>query len=373
MRKQLRFLLFALIGFLSINLSGLLPIGAQQQIVQATQGTGWTAIFFDDASFSAHAASASFPNGLNFSWPGAPTDGNNQPVYLLSPPNAPGTPFTREDNFSVRFASTQYIPVAGNYVFSGFVDDRAVFYLGGIEVERVDIPGNFEFRVPLSQGSLNMRVDYIELTAGAALQLSWRLDSGVIIPTYPPPNYTPPPPVTPTPAGPVLPAGPIGQVINVRGLSLRTGPYLGASYIGALRPGIAYPVLAQNSDEGSGITWYKVQNGPYVGWASGRYFTVINGTPPVEQSVFETLDNAQGTGVLATPNAYVNMRRRPSLRAARVGQMQVAWGDQVEVLGRTVQGGENRWLLVRYQGVMGWVFAPYFRTTQGGFYQVPVY
>jgi hypothetical protein len=365
MYKGLRFLFVAFIGVLGIGIFNILPSNAQYQ---QNYGTGWTGIFYDDASFTTHVASASYPNGLNFTWGGQPLDSNGQPINLIG-----GGQFTKEDHFSVRFSSTQYIPTAGNYIFSGFVDDRVTIYLAGGQVEQYLVPGNFEFRATLSAGLLNMTLEFVELTANAALQFHWRLDSGSVFPTYPPPNYTPPPPVTPTPAGPVLPEGPIGQVINVRGLSLRTGPYLGASYIGALRPGIAYPVLAQNSDEGSGITWYKVQNGPYIGWASGRYFTVINGTPPVEQTIFEALENPQSIGVLAVPNAYVNMRRRPSLRSARIGEMQVAWGDQVEVLGRTVQGGENRWLLIRYHGVVGWVSAPYFRTTQGGFYQVPVH
>lgn len=366
MQKGLRFLFVAFIGLLGIGIFNIVPSSAQYA---PTYGMNWHATFYSDTALSAHIANASYINGLNFVWPGAPTDGNGQPILQIGTNN----PFIQEDNFSARFVSTQAIQQSGNYIFGGFVDDRAVIYINNNIVYQVDTPGNFTFTMPLTAGGFTFRIDYIEYTATAALQFHWRLDSGVIIPTAPPPNYTPPPPMTPTPAGPVLPAGPIGQVVNVRGLSLRTGPYLGASYIGALRPGIAYPVLAQNSDEGSGLTWYKVQNGPYVGWASGRYFTVINGTPPVEQTVFEALENPQGTGVLATPNAYVNMRRRPSLRSARIGEMQVAWGDQVEVLGRTVQGGENSWLLVRYHGVVGWVFAPYFRTTQGGFYQVPVY
>lgn len=365
MRKQLMFLFIALIGFSVISFSSILPSRAQYY---QDYGTGWSGFFFDDATFTSHVASASFPNGLNFTWAGAPVDGSGQTITRLD-----STPYVRADDFSVRFISTQYIPIAGTYVFSGMVDDQAVFYLGGNEVYRRDTPGTFEFRVTLMQGNINMQINFVELTSSAALQFSWRLDSGVIIPTYPPPNYTPPPPVTPTPAGPVLPEGPIGQVLYVRGLSLRTGPYLGASYIGALRPGIAYPVLAQNTDEGGGFVWYKVQNGPYVGWASGRYFTVINGEPPVEETVFQTLTNPPSIGVLATPNAYVNVRHRPSIRSPRIGTLQVAWGDQVEVLGRTVQGGVNHWLLIRYQGVVGWVVAPYFRTTQGGFHQVPIY
>jgi hypothetical protein len=365
MRKQLTFLFIALMGFSVFSLSGILPSSAQYS---QTYGTGWSAFLYDDPSFSTHVALASFPSGLNFTWAGAPRDGVGNPITRMD-----STPFIREDDFSVRFISTQYMPISGTYVFSGYVDDRMVVYIGPDEVYRRDVPGNFDFRITLTQGNVNMRIDFVEISSSAALQFSWRLDSGIIIPTFPPPNYTPPPPVTPTPAGPVLPEGPIGQVINVRGLSLRTGPYLGASYIGALRPGIAYPVLAQNTDEGGGFVWYKVQNGPYVGWASGRYFTVINGEVPVEQTVFETLGNPQSIGVLATPNAYVNVRHRPSIRSPRIGTLQVAWGDQVEVLGRTVQGGENRWLLVRYQGVVGWVVAPYFRTTQGGFHQVPIY
>ncbi len=365
MLKRLTLLLAALLGFFAVWMPGQSPLQAQ------TFGVNWTGFFYDNTTFTgAPVASAFYPSGLNFVWPNEPRDGNGNPITRFDT-----TPLTQEDDFSVRFFSTQFFPSPGNYIFEGTVDDRITVYIGGSPTPTFTSAalGPFSFSVPLTGGNIEIRVDFVEFSAEAILNFRWRLDGGVIIPTFPPPNFTPPPAFTPTPAGPVLPPGPIAQVVNVRGLSLRTGPYLGGSFVGVLRPGIAYPVLAQNTDEGSGFIWYKVQNGQQVGWASGRYLLVFNGNPPVEGTVFESLGNPPSTGVFATPNAFINVRRRPSQRAARVGNLQVPWGGEVEVLGRTVQGGQNHWLLVRFDGVVGWVYAPYFRTTRGSFNQVPVY
>lgn len=338
---------------------------------QGFSGFNWTGFFYNNVNFTGTPeATVVYPTGLDFNWPGPPEDGDGNPVTWGPAPQ-------QEDNFSVRFLGSQQFPQSGNWIFEGFVDDQVRIFIGGATTPAVEqlVPGNFSVSVPITAGTYNMRVDFVEFTQVAALTLTWRLDTGTVAPTFPPPGFvaTPAPVFTPTPTGPILPPGPIGQVVNVNGLSLRSGPYLGASFIGVLRPGIAYPVLAQNNDEGGGFTWYRVQNGNQVGWASGRYLLVFNGEPPQESTVFETLSDPPSTGVIATPNAFINVRRRPSQRSARIGDLQVEWGGLVEVLGRTVQGGRNHWLLVRYEGVVGWVFAPYFRTVRGSFNQVPIY
>jgi uncharacterized protein YraI len=365
MLKRLSLLLAVVLGFFVAWMPSTAPVQAQ------TFGVNWTGFFYDNTSFTGSpVATAFYPSGLNFTWSGAPVDGLGAAITRFD-----ALPLTQDDNFGVRFFSTQFFPSAGNYIFEGVVDDQVSIYIGGSPTPTYTSTalGAFSFTVPLTGGNVDIRVDFVDFTLEAILNFRWRLDGGVVIPTFPPPNFTPPPAYTPTPTGPVLPPGAIAQVVNVRGLSLRTGPYLGASFVGVLRPGIAYPVLAQNTDEGSGYTWYKIQNGVQVGWASGRYLLVFNGNPPVQGTVFETLGNPANTGVFATPNAFMNIRRRPSQRASLVSNVQVPWGGEVEVLGRTVQGGNNHWLLIRYQNVVGWVYAPYFRTTRGHFNQVPVY
>jgi hypothetical protein len=84
------------------------------------------------------------------------------------------------------------------------------------------------------------------------------------VPSPVPPTVTPVPPTTAT-------------LFWVRGLAGRTGPYLGATFVTTLRRDIAYPVLAQNHDEGL-YTWYLLRatraDGTTVDvWSSGAIST----------------------------------------------------------------------------------------------------
>ncbi len=338
------------VGLFSLNLT---TTNAQ------TFGTNWTAQFYNSTTpgTGTLVASTSYPNGLNFNWPGQPTDSNGLPLTTVP-----------ADNFSAIFSSSQTF-AAGVATFSITVDDRATVTIGGQPVWDASTVAGFapgqtyqfsaNFAAP---GAYSIQVNFIEFTSVAIIQLSWTQGTTGGIPTTPGV-------ATATPG----PTGPIGSVVNVRGLSLRTGPYLGASFIGVLRPDIAYSVLAQNSDERGGFTWYKVNTGEQVGWASGRYLLVTNGEPPVEGTVFEALSNPSDTGVVAVTRAIMNFRVRPSYRSPRIaGFEQLPWGAEAELLGRTVQGGRNFWFLVRWQGQVGWIYAPYVGV-RGNLNIVPVY
>ena len=39
--------------------------------------------------------------------------------------------------------------------------------------------------------------------------------------------------------------------------------------------------------------------------------------------------------------------------------MEIPWGAETVLIGRTIQAGKNFWLQVRYNGQVGWIFAPY--------------
>lgn len=315
---------------------------------QATFGTNWTAQFFPSTNFTGSPVAASYPNGLNFIWNGIPTQSDNI---------TPVAGFGLSDNFSVRFASAQNFPQAGNYQFFGQADDQIKIFIDGIEVLNQAVPGSFVVNFTIvTAGSHTLTVELVELTSTAIIQFQWQFTGAA-----PPPGAT---------AVPTQPQGPFGQVVYVRGLSLRSGPYLGASFIAVLRPQTQYPVRAMNNDEGGGYTWYKVINGDQVGWASGRYL-IVDGPVPEEGTVFQTLVNPPDLGVIGVPNAFMNLRVRPSVRSPRIGQ--VAWGDEVSVIGRTIQGGRSHWYQVRYNGLVGWIYAPYVRIIRGGLGLVPVY
>lgn len=327
MRKKTLLIAAAIILLLlSVSISARLS-----QPVQAQGFGSWTAQFFNNANFNPPAVAAIYPNGLNFVWTGLPLQADG-----ITP--VPG--ITLQDGFSVIF-STSVALGPGNYTFSGTADDQITVIINGQTVYQTSEPPDqdFSFVVPLaSAGPHSIQVRFQEFGGQAVLNLSWAAGGVIVSPT---------------------PEGPLGTVRQVRGLSLRTGPYLGASFIAVLRPDNDYPVLASNDTEGGPYTWYQVRvNNNRVGWASGRYLRVTKqGQVQPATTIFEELTDPPETGVIAVPRAIMNLRRYPSERADLLAQ--IPWGAEVPLLNRTIQGGRNHWFQVRYNGIVGWIYAPY--------------
>ena len=338
-------------GIFALTLALLLVVLAptDQAEAQVTFGTNWQAQFFNNPNaifnnpLPPPDAVTTFPSGMNFVWPAQPVDPLNQII-----------PNIGADNFSVLFASNQNVVTTGTYQFFGQVDDRIIVAIDGVVAFQQDFPGTFSFTYDMQAGTRNIAVGLVELTEEAVLQFQWQfIGTGAL--------------------GTPVPSGPQGRVVNVRGLSLRTGPYLGASRIGVLRPDNNYTVLSKSDDEGSGFTWYRVVAGDQVGWTSGRYFVVDVADPnllPVGTSVFQELDNPTSTGVIGVTRAVMNFRVRPSQRSPRIGQ--IPWGAEVEIFNRTVQGGLNHWYQVSYNNQVGWIYAPFIGIRNGFINAVPV-
>jgi hypothetical protein len=302
-----------------------------------TFGSGWTGQFYNTTTFTGSiVAIASYPSGLSFTWPGQPMDGNGLPLAAVN-----------ADNFSARFATSENFAAAGSYRFFGTADDQIRVYLDGIEVYYGTQPGAFSFETTVTAGAHTLRVDLVEFLSNAVLQFQWQLGG----------TTTTPQPTQVT-----------GHLVSVNGLSLRTGPYLGASRISVLVPNTAYVVHGYSNDEGGWYTWYLVTAGEKQGWCSGRYF-VVDGEVPEVTSVFQEIDGAPDVGVVAVPRAWMNLRRRPSIRSERIGQ--IPWGDEAILVGRTIQGGEHHWFQVRYAGMIGWIYAPYV-SYRGNINSVPI-
>ncbi len=184
------------------------------------------------------------------------------------------------------------------------------------------------------------------------------------VPTAIGPTAIPP---TATPAAPG--AGTISD--EVKGQAIRTGPYLGATLIGAALPGQQYPILARSTDEGGEYAWYLIQAGAITGWTSGRYLR-FTGDPtllPSAGSIFDQIDGAPDVGVTAVLPALTDLRRRPSGRAAILRTIPA--GAVVSVIGRTRQNGGNYWLHVRFEGQIGWIPA-YVENARGSWENVPI-
>ncbi len=159
----------------------------------------------------------------------------------------------------------------------------------------------------------------------------------------------------------------LARVTVVKGLALRTGPYLGASMLGIVRPGKDYPVLAQNPGDGEGnFNWYLIVDvdNDRVGWASGRYLKIVGDTNiPFTNTIFDEIDGTPDKGARVYIRGNVNIRQRPSLRSAEL--LVTPYGTEVIVLGRTMQASLIQWLHVLYTApdgrrTIGWIFYNYY-------------
>ncbi|MCU0474670.1 MAG: SH3 domain-containing protein [Anaerolineae bacterium] len=331
-------------------------------------GTGWTGTFYNNTNLSGTpvVSNIPYPNGVFFNWSSnPPKDGNGVII--------PGMP---ADNFSAFFTSTQQFNVAGNYSFIVYANDGVrVFIDNQIFLDQFAPFNNpapnafqtFTFTyVKNVPGPVNIRVEYVEFANDSNLVVQWNVPGGGgggggggLTPTGP--TATPVPIAT-------------AEVITVKGLALRTGPYLGASMVGVIRPNKIYPILEKNFDEGL-FPWYRLQDGDRVGWASGRYLRVNGNVAiiPTTQTVFDRIDNPtdlpSALNVIGYTRSVMNLRRRPSERTQLLDQ--IPWGDGVQIIGRTVQGNRNFWLQVRWRDKVGWIYAP-FVTIEGLIEAVPI-
>lgn len=324
-------------------------------------GTNWSVQFFNNAFLTPPAvATTVFPAGICFNWVDGPP--RESPTQCSNTGNP--IPGVDTDNFSARFTSTQVFAQTGQYTFTIDVNDGVrVAINGSVVFDRfsTSVPTGTTTRHTFVQnitaGSVSMTVDYVDLTGTAAMVFQW--SQGTTNGQFPT--------TTPTPIATV-------SVIRVRGLAVRTGPYLGASLITVARPNIAYPVLARNTSEGL-FVWYRIQVGDNTGWASGRYLQTAGNIEaiPFTDSIFDRIDAPSlppALDVIGTTRAIMNMRVRPSERVQIIDK--IPWGGQVKVIGRTIQGGKNFWLQVQWNNKVGWIFAPYIGL-RGTIDAVPIY
>lgn len=336
-------LIFALLfTALTMGLVSLSLVPSQAQEV----GTNWTAQFYNNTTFSGSPQGAFYANGLNFNWGAGPP---------LQSDNVTPVPGINADNFSARFTSQQNIVTPGVYRFTVRAKDGVRVTINGQvyldQINRQVPAGQFVedvFNANLNAGANTMLVEYTHFVDNAILQVQWGLTTnvgtGVATPTEEPPAT--------------------GSVAYVKGLSVRTGPYLGASLITVARPDNRYAVIAQNFDEGL-FPWYKIQINDSIGWASGRYLQVTGdlNEVPVESTIFEQLgpgnlgEYPPRLNVVGVTRAVMNLRLRPSERTELLAK--IPWGAEVQVYGRTYQGYDNHWLFIKYGDLVGWIYAPY--------------
>lgn len=328
--------------------------------VNAEFGTGWTVQYYNNTNLSGSPVlSEALASGINFN-------------YGTSSPR-PGV--VNDDNFSARYSSVQLFN-AGTYEFIVSSDDGVRIIIDGATVLDRFIGRELttdRIQINLTAGTHSIIVEYFEGIDQSAIQFQWFQISGGSTPgtgtavgggggVFSTPIGTPP--------GTAVYSGPTASVTGARGLALRTGPYIGASFITTLGAETAYPALARNRDEGV-YNWYKLRVGEREGWASGRFLTISvdPNTLPEEGTIFDNIDNASDIGARAYPRAVMNLRERPSPRTPQIAS--IPWGAELALVGRTVQAGTNRWLQVRFEDKIGWIDARWV-TIRGEIFQVPI-
>lgn len=342
-------LLFLLIGAMAFVPA--IPTNAQAAVP-------WVALFYPTNNLTGSSTLATYPNGLSQNWgAGTPRDGAGNFVSGITNP----------DQFSAIFAANATFNV-GFYEFVILADDGVRLYLDGdLVIDDFGATGQKERRVMvqvLTAGTFQVVVEYVEYTGNALIQVNWTVSSG-----------------TPQPTATTVPVA-VVNVVTVRGLALRTGPFLGASLVAVARPSVDYAVLARNTQEGL-FTWYLIQfDSDTQGWVSGRYLTFKTGTPdivPLRNSThFDTITDPAGLAI-GTTRSVMNFRVFPTERSQRIAAMpQLEWGANVEILARTVQGGQNFWYQVRYNvpnsntSLVGWIYAPFVALSGDPIDSVPI-
>ena len=155
-----------------------------------------------------------------------------------------------------------------------------------------------------------------------------------------------------------------GNVIEVQGLSLRSGPFIGASRRGILRPNINYRVTAKNNQEGVYMWYYIITDDGLEGWASGRYLAIYGQDVPFTGSVLDNVWDERDRGVKVKALDNLNFRPAPSDRTLPYPDL-IPWGAIMTVYARTASGRGDEWYAVEYNGTRGWVYAPATQIVEG--------
>ena len=318
-------------------------------------GTNWTATYYNSTDLSGTPVTTQ--TGLS-------------QIYFNYGTGSP-VPGVNSDNFTIRFEGTQTFQ-QGTYEFVVASDDGVRVYIdNALVLDRFigRVYTTDRFQQVMTAGAHTIRVEYLELIDQARIEFQYFLFSAGTVPTT---SFGTAVLGTPIPLTPGTPTGPGVTLQGVQGLAVRTGPYLGASMVTTATAGNTYSVTARSRSEGT-FTWYYINVNGRQGWASGRYLTVQGIDPnalPEQTSIFDQIDNAPDLGVIGTPRSVMNLRVRPSDRTEAIDQ--IAWGEEVSIIGRTVQAGFNRWFHVRTsEGRVGWIFAP-FVAVRGDINGVPV-
>jgi uncharacterized protein YgiM (DUF1202 family) len=318
----------------------------------------WNASYYNNTDLAAAPTLTRVDGDINFNWgTGSPGGGVNA------------------DNFSARWTTMVHIPETGHWRFQVGADDGVRMWIDVTQILN-EWHGNPEgYRTydaevyGLTAGNHDLKVEYYEATGEARVLVRWFLVSGVGGGGVGAPQAAPPPPPV------VVKAAVTGNRVNVR-----TGPGLGYPAITQVFYPTNYLVLAGVPD----LSWLLIDLGDGAeGWISNDWVylfstdsaknedTTGGGQPDFVDSI------PRVTAEIAPPalppegpprrilqgqtTDTVRMRDGATLYASKI-IASVPQGATFEVEARNRNGA---WYLVDYQGIRGWVSAPYVRLLDG--------
>ncbi|TAK25993.1 MAG: hypothetical protein EPO26_01200 [Chloroflexota bacterium] len=156
-----------------------------------------------------------------------------------------------------------------------------------------------------------------------------------------------------------------GKVAGTGGANLRPAPLLGAAPIAVLPPGTNVELIeAVKGDQVGGASeWWRINARGQAGFVFAPLIAAVAGSGggddgrpardvPTSEPRRMTVRNDDGLPA--------RVRARPSTQSTIVARARP--GESVEFVeesnGEAVGGGSDRWIRVRYQSTVGWVWAP---------------
>lgn len=311
------------------------PNFPQPSTLPVTYTGPWTAQYYGNPTLSGFPTVIESVNSPSNNW------GNGSPVESILP-----------DNFSARWISIQNLE-AGDYRVSVRADDGVRVTVDGVVViNEFHLAGNTTYTadLSLSAGQHNFMIEYYE--AGGVAFLDYQL---LRINTTVLPAPTP----FPTPGSVVIvPPANTGSTATVTAfrLNVRNIPdAVNGEVLVKIDDGETYPVVGRNADS----SWWQINVRGTVGWVNARFVTVTNaGAVPLTDS--RVSPQPTFTGYTVTAKIGVNIRSGPQPSQAILGVLRR--NQTAQLVGRNAS---NTWWQISYNGILGWVNAPFVDLTPG--------
>jgi uncharacterized protein YraI len=351
------------------------------QIVDPLTATGggqpWRVEYFNNLDFSGEPVIAeTFPsNGISRNY------GSNPPADNI-----------QADGWSARWTRLVDFP-EGVYTFTLRADDGARVTINDIlilEQPAFADGASYTVAVQIPAGEHLITVEYFDTLDAADLFLTWE------------------PPIGTT----LLPNGCNGETAGINGsappcpeqaqiignatltatvkagpLYFRPNPNKNGDPYGFIHRGESYPAIGRSADN----IWIQLEVDGVVGWSMTEFLTlsgninslaITDGTAPSAtgdgvagvpespstiEGTPQPLEEPTFTGVRARALGNIRLRTQPNDLAERIGN--VAWGSEVEVIGRS---GDGLWLQIVVDGVQGWSARAWYEIIQGDLTTVPI-